>query len=117
MVCSSRSLSLVVVDRLRQGSRRRPGGNGSDGHEREAQVADLAQQAMQCRLVGDGSVENGGAVGAPGQVHAVEPGGPARSEVSLQPDRVPVGLWVGTHARCLPFAVPVEHVEEWPSMW
>src|SRR6185312_10233305 len=74
---------------------------GRDGDERKAEVTDLAQQAVQCGLVGDRAVEDGGAVGLPGEGHAVEPGGPAVGEVSLHADLVPLRLLSRTHGRRL----------------
>ena len=48
-----------------------------DGQEREPEVADLARQTVLRWLVGDRAVKQGGAVGLPGDAHAVEPAGPA----------------------------------------
>src|ERR671933_488878 len=79
---------------------------GRDGDEREAEVADLAEQAVECGLVGDRAVENGGAVGLSGQGHAVEPGGPAVGEVSFHADLVPIRFLGRTHGRRLPSRWP-----------
>jgi hypothetical protein len=93
-------LEVVVTGRRRPGSAARvrstSGWQGwGEGHERQAEVADLAQQAVQCRLVDDGSVENGRAVRAPGQGHAVEPGGPALGRCPFTRIAYRSGSWTG----------------------
>ena len=59
-----------------------------DRDEREAQVADLLEQAVQRGLVDDRAVQDGGAVGLVGEAQPVEPGGPPVVEVALEADLV-----------------------------
>src|SRR4029434_9195893 len=54
-----------------------------DREQRQAEVAQRAEQSVQRRLVDDGVPCVGGAVGAGGERHTVEPGRPAGSEVPL----------------------------------
>ncbi len=57
----------------------------------DAEVAEGLEEAVQCGLVDDWSADDGGAVVLGGQIHAVEPGRPTRSEVSSDADLVPLG--------------------------
>ena len=64
---------------------------GRDRGERDqgdADVAQLLEQAVQRRLVDDRAADDGGAVVLVGEAQPVEPGRPAGSEVSLDPDLV-----------------------------
>ncbi len=74
----------VLVDRPVRGQR-------NQRQQGDAEVAQGLEQAVQCGLVDDWSADDGGAVVLGGQVHAVEPGRPTRSEVSLDADLVPLG--------------------------
>ena len=65
----------------------------------ETDVAQGAQQAVQCRLVDDRALDQGGAVGLGGERHAVEARGPARGEMAGEADLVPTGLVGGTGGR------------------
>src|SRR4051794_12118788 len=69
-----------------------------DRVERQSQVAQLLEQAVQGALVGDVAGEHGDAV-VGGQRHAVEEGAPAWLEAALEADRVPAAL-VRAAGRC-----------------
>src|SRR5215208_800725 len=60
-----------------------------DREQRQAEVAQRAEQSVQRRLVDDGALDEGGAVGPGRERHPVEPGRPAGAEVALEPDLVP----------------------------
>src|SRR5450631_2941679 len=59
-----------------------------DRDQRDADIAQRVQQAMQCRLVDDWSLDQGGAVVLAGEGHPVEAGRPACGKVSLETDLV-----------------------------
>ena len=63
-----------------------------DGDQRQAQVADLLEQAVQRGLVDDRTAEHGRAVVGVGEGEAVEPGGPPAVEMPGEPDLVGAGL-------------------------
>ena len=63
-----------------------------DRDQRQADVADLLEQAVQRGLVGDRAVDDGGAVALVAEAQAVEPGSPAGIEVPLEADLVASGL-------------------------
>src|SRR5919106_1614453 len=63
-----------------------------DGQQGEPEVAELVQQSVQGGLVGDGALEDGGAVVGVGEVEVVEPGRPAVVEPALDADLVPVAV-------------------------
>ena len=71
-----------------------------DGDQRQAEVADLLEQAVQRGLVDDRAVEDGGAVGLVAEAQPVEPGGPAVVEVAREADLVLPRL-VPAACRCL----------------
>src|SRR5690349_5347808 len=82
------------------GSGRRAGFGPGDGEERDPEVAQLVQQSVKGRLVGDGASQGGRAVVGARQVEAVEPGSPAVVESALDTDLVPVtGPGAGRFAR------------------
>jgi hypothetical protein len=58
------------------------------GQQREAEVANLGQQAVQCCLIGDQACDDGHTVGLGGDLHAVEPRGPALVEAVGDSDLV-----------------------------
>src|SRR5579872_221288 len=60
-----------------------------DRDQGQAQVARFLQQAMERGLVGDGAMDDGGAVAVSGDGQPVEPGGPPGIEVPLEADLVP----------------------------
>ena len=57
-------------------------------HQRKADVAQLLEQAVQCRLVDDWAVEDGRAVRLVPDRQSVEPGRPSGPEMSLDSDLV-----------------------------
>jgi hypothetical protein len=61
----------------------------SDRDERQAQVADFLEQAMQRGLVGYRATDDGGAVVLVGQAQSVKPGSPPGIEVPPEADFVP----------------------------
>src|SRR5690349_12341339 len=61
----------------------------SQGQQGDSDVAELVQEPVQGGLVGDGSVQDGGAVLERCEGHAVEAVGPVGAEVSLEADLVP----------------------------
>jgi hypothetical protein len=63
----------------------------SDREQREADIAERAEQSVERRLVDDGTFDEGGAVGQGGEGHPVESGRPAGAEVPLEADLVPAG--------------------------
>src|SRR4051812_12307060 len=76
---------------------------GIDLHNREQWQADVAhalEQAVQCGLVGDRAMDDGGAVALVGEIESVKPGGPPRIEVPFQADLVPFGLMMAA-GRCV----------------
>src|SRR5919199_6603413 len=54
----------------------------------DTQIADFAQQAMQCGLVDHRALNKGGAITLVGEAQPVEPGGPSGIEVPLDSDLV-----------------------------
>lgn len=64
----------------------------SDRDQREAGVADLLEQAVQCCLVDDGTLDEGAAAVFAGQGHRLDVGGPAGCEAALDPNAVPPGV-------------------------
>ena len=54
----------------------------------QTQIADFAQQAMQCGLVDHRALNKGGAITLVGEAQVVEPAGPAAVQVSLDSDLV-----------------------------
>ena len=60
-----------------------------DGDQRQAQVAHFLEQAVKRGLVGDGAIDDGGAVAVVSEGEPVEPGGPPGIEVPLEADLVP----------------------------
>jgi hypothetical protein len=58
------------------------------GQQREAKVANLGQQAVQCCLVGDHACDDGYTAGLVGDLHAVKPRGPALVEAVCDSDFV-----------------------------
>ena len=71
----------------------------SDGDQREADVAQPVQQAVQCGLVGDGTREQGEAVTG-GQGEALEAGCPSGVEPALEADLVATRIRPGRWLRC-----------------
>ena len=63
-----------------------------DREQGQTQVADPLEEAVEGCLVGDRSADDGGPVALVGDGQAVEPGGPARVEVTAQPDLVAPGF-------------------------
>src|SRR5207249_6698645 len=61
----------------------------SDRDQRQAQVADFLEQAVQRGLVGYRAADDGGAVAGVGEAQSVKPGGPPGIEVPLEADFVP----------------------------
>src|SRR5690349_1221605 len=59
------------------------------GHQGDPDVAELAENAVEGRLVGDRTAQDRRAVLERVQFHAVEPGGPVGAELALQADLVP----------------------------
>src|SRR5919112_1625332 len=59
-----------------------------DGEQWQAQVAHLAQNPVQCRLVERRTGEHGAAVVGVGEGHPVEPGGPSGLEVAPEANLV-----------------------------
>jgi hypothetical protein len=74
--------------------------DSSDRDQRQADVTYPLEQAMECCLVGDKTMNEGGAVAPLGKAQSVEPGSPSGSQVSLQADFVPSGLAM-IAGRCL----------------
>ena len=72
------------------------GADVGDGNQRQAQVADLLEQAMQGGLVGHRATDQRGAVGFVGEAQSVKPGSPAGAEVSLDPELVDAGLKIAS---------------------
>src|SRR5579863_6005657 len=62
-----------------------------DRDKRQAQVACLLEQAVECGLVGYGAVDDGGSVAVVSDGQPVKPGGPPGIEVPLEADLVPSG--------------------------
>jgi hypothetical protein len=60
-----------------------------DREQRQTEIAKSLEQAVQGCLVGHEAVDDGGAVGAVGEGHPLEPGSPPRVESPLKADFVP----------------------------
>ena len=58
----------------------------SDRDQRQADIAHFLEQAMECRLVGDKTMNRGGAVALMGKAESVKAGGPSGIQVSLEAD-------------------------------
>ena len=72
----------------------------SDGDQWQSGVADILEQAMERRLVGNVPPDDGEALALVAEAQAVKPSGPSRVEVPLEADFVPSGLAI-TAGRCL----------------
>lgn len=73
---------------------------------------------MECCLVGDKTMNEGGAIALLGKAQSVNPSGPSGSEVSLEADFVPSGLAI-IAGRCLAHGRNVggDVVSEHHHMW
>jgi hypothetical protein len=60
------------------------GFDSSDRNQWQGNVTHSLEQAMECCLVGDKTMNEGGAVAFLGKAQSVKPGGPSRVEVSLR---------------------------------
>src|SRR5690242_13587216 len=69
-----------------------PGIGPGDGQQQQPEVAELVQQSVQRRLVGDEPTQNGGAVVGVDELEVVEPARPAVVEPALDADLVPVAV-------------------------
>ena len=77
---------------------------GGDRDQRDAEIADLLEHAVQRGLVGDGAGQDGRPVGGVADLQAIEAGGPAGVQTSDKADLVgPWGLVVSVHGA--PFEV------------
>ena len=68
------------------------GADLGDGDQRQAEVADFLEQAMQRGLVGHRAGDERACRRFVGEAQSVEPGGPAGAEVTLNADLVRSGL-------------------------
>ena len=62
--------------------------DASNGQQREAKVANLGQHTVEFRLVGDYTADDGHTVRFIGNLHAVEPRGPALVEAGFDANLV-----------------------------
>src|SRR5208283_4385576 len=72
--------------------------NGHDRDQRESQVADLVEQAVEFGLVHTCGAESGGAVALVGKARDIEPGRPSLIEVAPEADHVRPGLSLAANA-------------------
>src|SRR5690606_14884377 len=85
-------------------------GCGREGDQRDAEVAELLEQSVQCRLVDDRAADDGGAVRGAGQVEAVEPRRPAGCQVAADRDLVVLDVAVRRAGGGVVAAVVFGHV-------
>lgn len=60
-----------------------------NGQQRQAKVANLGQQTVQCSLVGNHTADDGHSARLGGDLHSLEPRGPALVEAVFDADLVP----------------------------
>src|SRR5271166_6169600 len=80
---------------------------GRDRDQRQAEVADLVEQAVQGGLIDRPSADGGGSVAFIGEAQDLQPGRPSRLEVAPQTDLVEPDLLLAASPRgCLAHGVP-----------